>query len=358
MDLRNVMIIVGCALVVSSCAAPSGLEKATRAVTTTATADSAAAAVTETPSKPIRELLSYESADGVDSYADILRGKSFASTTLTARLTLPSKCAEPDHKVPAVIIQHGSGAPRHRWYEQLSNVLAEAGIAALVPDSYSARGIGSTASDQTQLSKANRVYDAFAAFRALAKVPCIDLDRIGITGYSFGGIVSRDVVESELAERLGAGHAFKASLPVYPSCQSQWDVSRPTNTRVHFLLAELDDYTPASYCLEHIPELRASGWNVSHSVLTGAHHGFISEDSPHRYQKAWTFKDCGVVRVTTEGYEISDQLNLDVGKTMTWVEYIRATAKACGKRGVTLGANRKTRESAMQFTMNFFLENL
>ena len=27
-----------------------------------------------------------------------------------------------------------------------------------------------------------------------------------------------------------------------------WDASRPTSTRVHFLLAELDDYTPAKYC--------------------------------------------------------------------------------------------------------------
>ncbi len=349
MGLRNVIAIVCSALAVSSCAAPDGSEKATATVT---------AAATDTSSKPIRSRLSYESANGVDSYAEILKGESFASTTLTARLSLPAKCSEPDRKVPAVIIQHGSGAPRHRWYEQLSDALAEAGIAALVPDSYSARRIGSTAADQTRLSKANRVYDAFAAFRALATVPCIDLDRIGITGYSFGGIVSRDAVESELAKRLGAGRVFKASLPVYPSCQSQWDVSRPTNTRVHFLLAELDDYTPSSYCLEHIPRLKASGWNVSHSVLPGAHHGFISSDSPHRYRRAWTFKDCGVTRVTREGYEVSDEFGLDVGKTMTWAGYIRAAAKACGKRGVTIGASRKTRASAMQFTVNFFSENL
>ncbi len=209
--------------------------------------------------EPIRRRFVFYSANGVDSYTDILKGKSFEDVILEARLTLPAKCSQPDYKVPAVIIQHGAGAPRHQWYEELSNQLAEVGIAALVPNSFSARDIKSTTADQTQLPRANRVYDAFAAFRTLARHPCIDPNRIGITGYGFGGIVSRDVVESELAARLGEGRVFKASLPVYPSCQSQWDVSQPTNTRVHFLLAEKDDYTPVNYCLDHIPQLKDSG---------------------------------------------------------------------------------------------------
>jgi len=260
--------------------------------------------------------------------------------------------------VPAVIIQHGSGAPAHRWYPELSEALVRAGIAALVPDSFTARRLRSTAHDQTPLSKANRVYDAFAALRTLAALPCIDPHRIGITGYSFGGIVSRDVVESAIAERLGAGRVFKASLPVYPSCQSQWDVSRPTDTRVHFLLAELDDYTPASYCIEHVPRLKAAGWNVSYSVYPGAHHGFISDRRAVRDRKSWTFKKCGISRVTKEGYEVAEKHGIDVGKTMTWREFIRGSARSCGKRGATVGSDRNTRASAMQFTVEFFSENL
>ena len=81
------------------------------------------------------------------------------------------------------------------------------------------------------------------------------------------------MVESEIAERLGAGHVFKASVPVYPSCQSRWDVSRPTNTKVHFLLAELDDYTPASFCIDRMPALKAAGWDLAYTVYPDTHHG-------------------------------------------------------------------------------------
>ena len=358
----SALLLVSCAGPVtdSSEAMPEGQPETTTATAETAKAADVAeaGAPAEGPAKPMESEISFESVDGIDSYADILEGKSFGAITLASRLWLPAQCSEPGHKVPAVIIQHGSGAPAHRWYEELSEALARAGIAALVPDSFTARRIGSTARDQTPLSKANRVYDAYAAFRGLAAIPCIDPDRVGITGYSFGGIVSRDVVESEMAERLGAGRVFKASLPVYPSCQAQWDVSRPTDTRVHFLLAERDDYTPASYCLEHIPRLEAAGWNVSYSVYQGAHHGFISDRRAGRDRKAWTFKDCGITRITKEGYEVIDELGLDVGKTMTWAEFIRSAARACGKRGVTIGSDRNTRASAMQFTVEFFTENL
>ena len=59
-----------------------------------------------------------------------------------------------------------------------------------------------------------------------------------------------------------------------------------------------------------------------------------------------------------EGYEITEKYGIDVGKTMTWGEYIRKAARACGKRGVTVGSDRKTRASAMQFSVEFFSENL
>ena len=302
--------------------------------------------------------ISFESATGFQAYSDIFKEKSLPTTTLHGNLTLPDECSQPGYKAPAVIIQHGSGPPRHAWYEELSNALADVGIAALVPNSFSGRGINETASNQTRLSKADRIHDTFAAFRALAAEPCIDPDRIGITGYSFGGIISRDVVESELAERLGGGRVFKASLPVYPSCQSQWENSRPTNTRVHFLLAEKDNYTPASFCLEHIPKLEAAGWNVTHSVLKKAHHGFIASYRPQRYNKAWTFKKCGITKVTPEGYETSVDYGYTAGKDMSWDKYIRAYAKKCATRGVTLGGTKKVRSAAMNFTVEFFSEHL
>ena len=71
---------------------------------------------------------------------------------LTSHLYLPSECDEPGSKVSAVIIQHGSGRLKHAWCRELPAKLNQKGIAALV---------------------ANRLYDAFAAFRTLQAIDCI-----------------------------------------------------------------------------------------------------------------------------------------------------------------------------------------
>ena len=300
------------------------------------------------------ETISYNSANGINSYADIFQGKEFEPQKLTSTLNLPSVCNS-GAKVPAVIIQHGSGRPRHSWYEELPERLNKAGIAALVANSYSERGITGTGGDQTQLSKANRVYDTFAAFRALHKVPCIDPKRIGVTGYSFGGIISRDMVESSLAKRLGGGQVLKASVPVYPSCQARWERTQPTKTKVHFLLAGRDDYTPARYCLERIPELKKLGWDVSYTVYPKAHHAFIADYTERYWSRGWTFRDCGILFITPEGHE---EHLLGGTKDLSWREYITVLARSCGRRGVTIGRNDDAREKAMNFTVRYFKENL
>ena len=306
--------------------------------------------------------ITYESADGIDWYADIFAGKAFQPRQLTSRLYLPAVCEGGSGRVPAVIIQHGSGAPRHTWYSQLANRLTQLGIAALVADSFSGRGITGTSRDQTKLSLANRVYDAFAAFRALQEIPCIDPDRIGITGYSFGGWVSREVVETALASRLGGGRVFKASVPVYPGgCRARWERSRPTNTRVHFLLAGLDDYTPAKDCLEHqLPYLREAGWDVHHTVYPDAHHAFTA-DRFYGRTDSMTFKDCGKTRITDSGTHVGEGADgshpVNLSET-SWSESIRTVASRCGRRGVTVGRSEPARSQAMEFTVRFFADNL
>lgn len=314
----------------------------------------ASAALTDRSLAGSSETFSYRSANGINTYAEIFQNKKFEPQKLTGTLFLPSVCNS-GAKVPAVIIQHGSGRPRHAWYEELSEQLNKVGIAALVANSFSERGITGTGGDQTQLSKANRVYDAFAAFRALQKVPCIDPKRIGVTGYSFGGIISRDMVETVLAKRMGGGHVLKAAIPVYPSCQSHWEATNPTKTKVHFLLAGRDDYTPAKYCLERIPQLKAAGWDVSYTVYPSAHHAFIADYSERYWSRGWTFQDCGIGFITSEGYEVSFWGST---KDLSWREFIALLARNCGRRGVTIGRDNDSREKAMNFTVRYFKKNL
>ena len=293
------------------------------------------------------------SGDGLAGYQDIISGKRPAEIDISAKLYLPGTCA--DQKYPAVIIQHGSGKPNRPFYKDTAQALNGKGIVALVPDSFSARGISSTGKDQSQLSKATRVYDTFAAFRYLQSLGCVDAKRVGITGYSFGGIVSIDSVEKALAEKLGNGYVYKASLPVYPSCQTIFETTKPTNTKVHILVGERDDYTPASYCLDAVKAKKTKGWDIDITIFENAHHGFNYRSKPKKFA-LWTFGGCGEVYIDDDGYEGSKRY-----KTSTrdgWKKYARTMAESCGKIGVTVGGSKELAQRTIDFTADFFSSKL
>ena len=249
------------------------------------------------------------SGDKLESYNDIIINKKPRKIKLDGKLYLPSRCL--NKKMPAVIIQHGSGSSKHPFYSQIAKALNTKGIVAFVPDLYSARGIKtSTGSNQGLLSKATRLNDSFAAFRFLRGLKCIDPNNVGITGYSFGGVIALNSVENILASKLGDGFVYKASLPVYPSCQAVFENTNPTKTKVHILAGSLDDFTPASYCIDMVKSKKFNKWDIDITVLDGAHHGFNRTGGTERIKKSWTFKACGKIVIDNEGFELIKKFNI------------------------------------------------
>ncbi|MDJ0686465.1 MAG: dienelactone hydrolase family protein [Alphaproteobacteria bacterium] len=292
--------------------------------------------------------------DGITGYHEILAGKEPRPFEITARVFAPAECDGAG--LPAVIIQHGSGNPNVDWYPRLARALKEEGIVAIVPNSHSPRGIRETGTNQAQLSKANRVYDTFSVFRYVQTHPCVDPERIGLTGYSFGGVISIDSVESALADRLGGGRVYKATLPVYPSCQGIFEVTRPTNTKVHMLLGEADDYTPASYCLDSIDARRASGWDIEATVFEGAHHGFNRTFPVRRLPNNWAFGDCGVFLIGEDGYEVS--VEHGASTEFGWTAFANTLVERCARRGPSFGGSPALSQKTLDFTVAYFKENL
>jgi len=294
------------------------------------------------------------SGSGLEGYQDIISGKQPKPFTITGKLFVPGEC-NAAKKLPAVIIQHGSGMPSGDWYSKLPEALNKSGMVALVPDSHSARGITGTGKNQAQLSKADRLYDTFSAFNFLETVPCVDMARVGVTGYSFGGIIAMDSAETVLANKLANGKSYKASMPVYPSCQATFKNTSSTKTKVHVLVGELDDYTPAKYCFDAVKFKKQRGWNIDLTVLEGAHHGFIRTSGPKSSQ-SWTFGGCGPIEIDEEGYETSKEYGFS--SRDGWKNLIKKAVKTCAKRGVTVGGSNKTAKATLEYTVKFFSENL
>jgi dienelactone hydrolase len=180
--------------------------------------------------------------------------------------------------VPAVVIVHGSGGvdSRGRFYAAALN---DAGIATLEIDMWAARGIKGPGERPKGVPET--LPDAFAAFKFLASDPAIDAKRIGITGFSWGGVVSMLTATRPYSERyLGTSARFAAHAPNYPVC---WIYNRVpgyefrefTGAPVLLQAGEIDTYDLPDTCRKLEQSLGAEGArHLSVVVYPGAGHGW------------------------------------------------------------------------------------
>ena len=113
-------------------------------------------------------------------YADIFSGR-YRQTPVDIHgfLTVPSGTG----KFPAVIIAPGSGGFQQWMQDLVARRLNEVGIATLVLDSFSGRGVTETATNQSSVPMAASVMDGFSALKALSQRPEIDAKKLELLGF-------------------------------------------------------------------------------------------------------------------------------------------------------------------------------
>jgi dienelactone hydrolase len=196
------------------------------------------------------------------------RGKR---VTITGTLHLPAGTG----KVPAIIIHHGSGGVSADREGRYARELLELGVAPLVLDSFAARGVSNTVSDQAAVTSLEMLGDAFAALKAVANHARIDAGRIGIIGFSKGGSVALLAAhERHAARALPQGLRFALHVPVYPACNSHYLKPKTTPAPVYLLLGGADTYAGVGPCQEYAAALQAQGARVEVVVYPEAAHGF------------------------------------------------------------------------------------
>ena len=198
-----------------------------------------------------------------------------APLDIAARMSVPSVAG----RKPAVILLHGSAGPSKRE-TGYADKLNAAGIVTLEPDQWAARGIGggSTGRPKTVVETLPDVYGARAF---LAAHPEVDAERIGVMGFSFGGIASMLVAtKARNSEFLGDAH-FKAMMPVYPIASAYnrlpgFEFGDLVDAPVMLVAGALDAYDDDA---EAAPKLVASldpkdAAKITVQVMAGAHHCF------------------------------------------------------------------------------------
>jgi uncharacterized protein len=186
-------------------------------------------------------------------------------------------------RLPAVLILHGSDGVDGRGMSY-AEVLNQAGIATLEIEMWRAAD-GGGRPPSTRLTMPH----AYGSLLYLSKHPRIDADRIGVMGFSWGGIMSGLMSSAELTRQYTADAVrFAAHLGLYPVCWSHSSVlageakyfpastyHEVTGSPVHFLAGDKDDYDDPDGCRNFIGALPENvRRHFSLTVYAGATHGW------------------------------------------------------------------------------------
>jgi dienelactone hydrolase len=186
---------------------------------------------------------------------------------------------------PAVVQLHGCtgiDSQSYRW----ARWFAEHGYVTLVVDSFGPRRMkGDCRTRQNEPPITARLDDAFGALRYLQSLPYVRPDRVGVIGWSQGGVYAMAAINGPSLERAAKrGVAlppvgFRAAIGVYPGGCSSLVKERAIRPLL-VLIGAADDWTPAARCGEMVTAMRSRGADVAIVVYPGAYHYFDVQGQP------------------------------------------------------------------------------
>ncbi len=290
---------------------------------------------------------------GADAQAYRIEMRTFSSTTLTdqefltgkkdgkpvlvaGELRIPKAGTD---RLPAVVLLHGSGGVGgnvHDWAQMLNSM----GIAALIVDCFTARGIQSTVNDQDQLGRLAMTFDAYRALEMLAKHPRIDPERIALMGFSRGGQATLYASLKRFQKMHGpTGAGFAAYIPFYPDCSTAYlDDEDVVDRPIRIFHGVADDYVPVGPCRSYVGRLRKAGKDVQLTEYPDAQHVFdwSALTPPVRLAQAQTARHC-----RTEETANGVIVNTETRQPFTYKD-------PCVERGATVAYDGKAHAEAQK----------
>ena len=260
--------------------------------------------------------------------------------SIYAHLFRPKK----EGRVPAMVLVHGfdgvSDAREGFWARELARL----GVATLVIESFSARGVGTSIANQSRVSTAQGVRDAYAALGFLATQPFVDPARIGIMGMSRGGSVAMRAVDRHKQDE--AGPRFAAAVALYPGCVAQYRNPQPS-APLQVLIGERDDYTDIKACSDYLGRMRAAGGAAELRVYPGARHGFDGDTRNEReffFPQAQNLSGC-LLYIEDDGSTTYGKTGENLDSPLKAAEVMR---RDCMKTGATIAADAGAKRRALE----------
>ena len=156
---------------------------------------------------------------------------------------------------PAIVLLHSSwGLSSQESY--YAEVFANMGIATYVVDSFSPRGVGKTSMDQSLVSSASMIQDAYQVLSHLQNVPEINNEKIAVMGFSKGGIAALYSALNEIQSAVNKKEdvQFAAHIAYYPWCGIRLQNMKTTSAEILIQGGDKDIITPVNKCVQLVEE--------------------------------------------------------------------------------------------------------
>jgi dienelactone hydrolase len=208
-------------------------------------------------------------------------------------------------RLPAVMIVNSSPGfdGRSAFYAEALN---RAGIATLELDFMQGRG--------QPASPVQHMAHAYETLRYLAADPRIDGARVGIMGFSWGGMIALLASSAQLTQKYAGRLRFAAHLGVYPICWmhelaaagkdsyiGRGVYQRVTGRPVHILAGDKDDYDDPDSCGKFLDALPAGARrHFSLTMYPGATFGWDSRFSSTAWHAGGHKKKGGDIHIIAD----------------------------------------------------------
>ncbi len=179
-------------------------------------------------------------------------------------------------KYPLAVLSHGSGGSIHLqlWYGQ---ILAKMGYVVAVIDHFSAPGRACNPMDIKTFHIESNAIDVVRTADFLQKQPYIDAKNTFVMGWSLGGMAVEMSARASFINAIAPHLSYNAAICFYPQIVVQ-EMIPMHKSKVFFILAGDDDYTPARNIRNYIARMKKLPGQRHHHVKVveakGAHHSF------------------------------------------------------------------------------------
>ena len=233
--------------------------------------------------------------------------------TINALIVFPKKGEKP---FPMLVFNHSSGGAKlyhNEWFKfnrQMAKLLLKKGIAVMFVDNFAGRNVISAGADQAQVSTFSFYIDAFMTLEYLSKDPRVNIKKVGITGWSRGGMNSLAIAETRIRDALISKDLYyAASLPRSVECRQSGFFRNPQpikETKILMVNGKIDDASHAHLCEEYGEKMKANGADIEVTTKAGWGHGFEANYEPEYEADQEKWLECPPYYIEDDGMANKD----------------------------------------------------